>query len=150
MRRTLAAALALLGSFAAAEAAPACFLASEVEADQALRLRADLMVLSDTCRTDSYRRFMGRNGALVGAYQQRMVEHFRRSDGAGAEAAFDRYTTTLANQAALRHGGELRQTLCADAGEFLRRTGRLDPDGFRRYAAKHAADRRRDYQACGE
>jgi len=150
MLKPVAAALVLLGSFAAAQAAPSCFRQSEIEADQALRFRADLMVLSDTCRTDSYRRFMRRNGDLVGAYQQRMIEHFRRSEGDRAEAAFDRYITTLANEAALRHGGELRPSLCAGETDFLGHARRLDPGGFGRYAAERAAERRRDYRRCAD
>ena len=50
MFKVLCSAAVLMGSVALATAAtPQCFKASDMEAEQAIRFQAELMVVSDTC-----------------------------------------------------------------------------------------------------
>jgi hypothetical protein len=141
-------AVALLSSAAIAQAAPQCFSAKEIEAEQAVRFQAELMVLSDSCGVESYRHFTVRNGEVLSSYQKEMIEHFRRTGPGRAEATFDRYITRLANEASLRVGEQALPALCSKSAEFLAKADNLGKEDFRRYVAQQAAARRKEYHSC--
>ncbi len=106
-------AVMLAGSASVAQAA-SCYRSDEIEADQAVRLQAQIMVLSDSCHSASYGDFRQHIGTALAAYQQKIIGHFRR-DGAsarGADNAFDSFITSLANKMALTYGREPVGSLC--------------------------------------
>lgn len=148
LRGPLAAFAVLLQLGAAAAATPQCYRPAEIEAEQAVRFQTELMVLSDTCRTDSYRSFMTHNSKLVARYQEAMVERFRRLDGNRAEAAFDRYVTKIANDTSLRNGQERYAALCSRSADFLTHAGALDNAGFSRYVGEQVAQHDHEYRRC--
>lgn len=141
---------ALLLSPVLPEAATPCFKPAEIEAEQAIRFQTELMVLSDSCDADIYPRFTQRNRRAIAAYQQLMIEHFRRLGSGHAEASFDSYMTKLANEVSLRNGREPLATLCGNAGAFLASADHFGENDFRRYVAEQAAERRPDYRSCTE
>lgn len=143
-------AIALLSSAAIAQAAPQCFRPSEIEAEQAVRFQAQLMVLSDSCGVDAYRRFTVRNSELLSSYQNELIAHFRRTDSRRAEASFDRFITRLANEESLRVGVEPLPALCSQSAEFLAKADNLSKEDFRRLVAQRAAARRKDYRSCAD
>ncbi len=139
----------LLGSAAAAAGAtPQCLRPSEIEAEQAIRYQAELMVVSDTCGQQTYIRFASRNREALVDYQHTMIERFRRSGVGHAEARFDTYLTRLANEASLRAGARPVASVCRDAAEFLATADTLNKDGFRRYIADRAAEQRVADRRC--
>lgn len=133
-----------------AQAAPECFSVSEIEAEQAMRYQAKLMVLSDTCRSDAYGQFLRNNAALIAGYQHEMIDHYRRTNARHAETAFDTYLTRLANEFALSAGQQSLPTLCAGSADFLTQAPTLGKDAFRHYVAAQAAEERHGYRQCGE
>ena len=150
-RRSVALATAMLfGVVSAASAAPQCYRASEIEADQAMRYQAKLMVLSDSCKTDSYSRFVRRNAETISYYQHQLIEHFRRADQRHAEDEFDRFLTRLANQYALGAGEQKLDALCTDAATFLTQAPNLGKEEFRHFVAQQAAEERRSYSVCAD
>ena len=120
----------LAGSVSVAQAAT-CYRGDEIEADQAVRFQAEVMVLSDSCHSESYGEFRQRNGTTLAAYQQKVIGHFRR-DGAsarGADNQFDSFITALANKMALAYGrepvGSIHQALLALGSVAVRRWATL-------------------------
>lgn len=153
MKRALLVAMVLLASPATvAAAAPAsqCFRPPEIEAEQAIRYQAELMVLSDSCGAEqTYVGWTTRVRKVLVGYQKALIEHFRRAgSGHHAEAAFDSYLTKLANEASLRTGREPVAAVCQRAADFLAKADRAGEEDFRQYAAAQAVDHRPDYKTC--
>lgn len=138
-----AAAVMLLASVMTASAATQqCLKPAEIEAEQAIRFQAELMVVSDTCGEQTYVRFARRNHEVLADYQHEMIEHFRRTGTVRAEARFDTYLTRLANEVSLRTGAKPVSAVCHDAAAFLATAESLGKDDFRRYIAERAAENR--------
>jgi hypothetical protein len=150
MMKFASAAMFLLGSVAlAAAAAPQCLAPNEIEAEQAIRFQAELMVVSDTCGAQTYTQFARRNRTTLVDYQQQVIDRFRRSGTPHAEAKFDSYLTRLANEVSLRTGAQPVAAMCRDAASFLATAESLvGGDEFRHYIAQQAATHRADYRRC--
>jgi hypothetical protein len=140
----------LLVSYAAgADAAQVCYLANEVEADQAVQFQTELMVVSNACKTPIYTKFTERNRSAIVDYQHELIAHFRRSGERHAETVFETYLTHLANESALRANEQPPAALCAQAADWLRAADITGPDEFRRLAALRAATSSPAYRRCG-
>jgi hypothetical protein len=149
MIKLASAAVMLLGSVAlAAAAAPQCLAPSEIEAEQAVRFQAELMVVSDTCGAQTYTQFARRNRTVLVDYQKQVIDRFRRDGTARAEARFDSYLTRLANEVSLRTGAQPVAAMCREAAPFLATAEKLGGDEFRHYIAEQAAAHRSDYRRC--
>lgn len=148
MTRAGVVAILLIGTMATASAAPQCYHANEIEADQAVRYQAKLMVLSDSCRSTSYTQFLQKNGDVIAGYQRELVGYFRRADGRSGETGFDRFLTRVANQFALGAGQEPLQSLCGRSADFLTQAVNFGKEEFRHFMAQEAAAERRSYKTC--
>jgi hypothetical protein len=137
------------GSVSVAQAAT-CYRAEEIEADQAVRFQTELMVVSDSCGSESYTQFTHRNASTLAAYQQKMIGYFRRASGRGADSAFDRFITSLANQMALNAGKETISALCTRSADLLSKGQTFDRNAFVHYVSQQAAAARGTYPACKE
>jgi hypothetical protein len=135
------------GSVSVAQAAT-CYRAEEIEADQAVRFQTQLMVVSDSCGSESYSEFTHRNASTLAAYQQKMIGYFRRVSGRGADTAFDRFITSLANQMALSAGKETVSVLCTRSADLLSKGQTFGKDDFVHYVVQQAEAVRGTYPAC--
>ena len=135
------------GSVSAAQAA-SCYRAEEIEADQAVRFQTQLMVVSDSCGSQSYTEFTHRNASTLAAYQQKMIGYFRRVSGRGADSAFDRFITALANQMALSAGKETVQALCTRSADLLTKGQTFDRNDFMHYVTAQAEAAKNTYPTC--
>lgn len=149
--RVAAAALALLfgGTSVANAAATACYRHNEAVADQAIRYTTEVMVMSDTCRNETYDRFALRNRHELVEFQELLKEHFRRSGG-NAQSKLDAFMTHLANEAALRTGTQDINQVCSVAVQFLATADTMSGDGFKQYAESQVREHGRDYKFCRE
>ncbi len=127
----VAATAAVQPGWAASKAKSSCPPASAREAEQAIRFLTDLMIVSSQCQDTVYAEFRLRNKDAIVGYQKAMITHLH------GNAAFDRWNTSLANQAASKQGGN--QLLCQQSVPMLQQAKALDPKGFRAYAAAQAA-----------
>ena len=134
----LAAALLAAASLQVASAASQCSI-SDREAEQALIFQTNLMVVSSACRDLTYAQFRYRNKDAIIAYQRAMITHFRRAGYRNAQAEFDRWNTSLANQIALKQGQIPTAQVCQQAAPMLQMANTLDRKGFHDYAVAHAA-----------
>jgi hypothetical protein len=141
--------LLLLSAAAGADAAPACYRANEVEADQAVQFQTELMVVSNACKVPIYTKFTQRNRSTIVDYQHELIEHFRRAGERHAETVFETYLTHLANESALRAGEQPPEALCAQSAGWLSAADVTGPEEFRRLAASRAAVRSPAYPRCG-
>jgi len=108
-----------------------CYTQSAIEAEQAIRFLTDVMVISSTCQDTVYAEFRLRNRDVIVGYQKALITRFH------GNAGFDRWNTSLANQAASKQGGN--QQLCQQSVALLKQASSLDPKGFRAFAASQAA-----------
>jgi hypothetical protein len=120
-----------------------CYTQSALEAEQAIRFVTDVMVASSACQNTTYAEFRLRNRDPIVAYQKAMITHFH------GNAGFDRWNTTLANEAAQKEAVEPTAVFCQKAVPMFQQAGALDPQGFRAYAASQAAAMRAQYTVCG-
>ena len=125
-----------------------CLSPADIEAEQAIRFKTDLMVVSELCRDGSYMSFLRRNADAVRRYQQQMIEVFTRSGNRNGVDAFDRFETKLANEAMLRHAKVPTEVLCAEKKGFLRSSSNLDADAFRRSSIVLAEQNPPSYKTC--
>jgi hypothetical protein len=140
--------LLLASCVGVAEAGPRCYLAKEIEADQAVQFQTELMVVSSTCRVTSYTDFTSRNRAAIVSYQSDLIEYFRRNGEHDATSAFETYLTHLANETSLRTGNEAPDALCAQSAKWLSAAKAVGPADFHQIAATRAADRSASYRRC--
>ena len=147
--KLLSATVFLGGSIAlATAAAPQCLKPNEIEAEQAIRFQAELMVVSDTCGAQTYTHFARRNHEALKDYQQQVIERFRRNGGGHPEARFESYLTRLANEVSLRNGAQPVAQVCRDAAGFLATADKLERDSFRRYVAARAQENSAEFRRC--
>lgn len=140
-------AVILAGSVSVAQAAT-CYKADEIEADQAVRFQAQLMVLSNSCGSTSYTTFTHANASTLAAYQQTMIGFFRRTSGRGADTAFDKFITSLANKSALDAGKEPIASLCTESADILTKAQAFGKADFEHYVEQQAVAARASYVAC--
>jgi hypothetical protein len=126
-----------------AGAAGQCYSPAAIEAEEAIRFVTDLMVASTACRDTTYGLFQQRNSAAIIAYQKAMIAHFH------GNAAFDKWHTSLANEASLKEAGLNPTQACQQAAELMKTASTLDVKGFRAYAGNLAAKASARYTKCG-
>jgi surface antigen len=146
MWRMSFASIAVVIAAAASAAAAPCYLPAEAEADQAMRLRADLKVIGEICKDPSYGRFLDRNRDTLAAYEEILTERFARDSTKSAETSLRVYLTRLENDARLRAAESA--SYCPDAFDLVASTSFMRPDELRSYAALRAEASRRDYASC--
>lgn len=128
-----------------AGAADGCYTSSALEAEQGMRFLVDVMVASTACRDQTYGLFQQRNHETVLAFQKALISHFH------GNAAYDRWDTALANEAAMHEAGKSGPQACTEAADLLKKASAMDNAGFRAYAATlaTAAVSTGHYKKCG-
>lgn len=107
----LAATLALVSGPALAAKAP-CYTQAEFEAEQAIRLHTELMVVGLTCGEASqaggpslfaqYKEFTLHHRDQIVQWEKALIGHFKRFKGGNATREFDSFRTRLANETSQR------------------------------------------------
>jgi hypothetical protein len=122
-----------------------CYSQAALEAEQGMRFLIDLMVASTACRDQTYGLFQQRNKATVLAYQKAMISHLH------GNAAFDRWDTAMANEAAIKQAGKTPPQACQEAADLIKQAAAMDDKGFRAHAASlaTAASASGRYPKCG-
>jgi hypothetical protein len=145
----LGAAALILATMAANAAPRECFSNADLEAEEAVRFQARLMVLSDICRDTTYGLFTQRNRDAIMAYQHQMIDHFKRAGEHRADITFENYMTRLANQESIASGQRTSGEICQPNNALRVTANRIGtPKDFRAFAASEAATNRARYVAC--
>ena len=149
MMRGMAALAALAASTALAAAGTACYTASDLTADQAMKYQTELMVYSDTCsRGNSFTNFLIHNKAAITEYQHQLVERYRAAGVHGAEIALDNYLTYLANQVSLLINGQPTGSFCNDKERYFAEAEALNAESLRHLVEARAAEHQKEYVRC--
>src|SRR5260370_12323364 len=80
------------------------------------------MVVSSVCQDTVYAEFRLRNRDVIVGYQKALITRFH------GNAGFDRWNTSLDNQAASKQGG--KQQLCQQSVSMLKQASALARKGF--------------------
>src|SRR3981081_2197287 len=120
-----------------------CYSQSAIEAEQAIRFLTDVMVISSTCQDTVYAEVRLRTRDPIMAYQNEMIAPLHDTP------AFDRWNTSIANQASSKHAGQPSVLVCQQAADLLKQASVLDPPKFREFAATQATAGRSRRQAGG-
>ena len=139
---TALAAVLLQHPVSTAVAKDVCYSPAAIEAEEALRFITDLMVASTACRDQTYGLFQQRNRDAIVAYQKAMIAHFH------GNAAFDKWHTSLANEASLKTAGMSSTQVCQQAADNMKKAASLDVKGLRAFAAAAAASAAPRYNKC--
>ena len=135
----LAAALFAAASLQGASAADKqCYSAADVEAEQAILLQTNVMVISSACKDTIYGEFRARNKDASIRYQKAMIDHFRRAGSRNAQSDFDRWNTSLANEISLKQGALPMGQVCQQATEMMKLASTIDAKGLHDYAVAKA------------
>ena len=141
----VAAAAALIAWQVPANAAPAaCSPPIAVEAEQGIRFITDVMVASTVCEAAIYGNFRLRNKDAIIAYQKAMIAHLH------GNAAFDRWNTSLANEASRKHAGMTTVQVCQLTAELMKTAATLDEKNFRAFILSRVASGAPQTAACGK
>jgi hypothetical protein len=146
MKKLIAAALAVCVALPAGVAGAAdgrCYSPAAIEAEQGIRFLINLMVASTACRDQTYGLFQQRNVDTVRAYQKAMITQLH------GNAAYDRWDTALANEAALKQAGKSAPQSCQESADLLKTAAAMDNKSFRAYAASLAVTAKAQYHTCG-
>ena len=143
MRHLALASVAVAAALAGDALAAACYLPAEIEADQAIKLRAELKVVGEVCKDPSFVAFSDRNQATLAAYEEIVTEHLARA-GAGSDLAA--YLKGLEKEA-MEHAAK-SPSFCADSFDTVALVGEMRPADLHAYAASKAEIARQDYAMC--
>jgi len=143
MRHLALASVAVAAALAGDALAAACYLPAEIEADQAIKLRAELKVVGEVCKDPSFTAFSDRNQATLAAYEEIVTEHLAR---AGAGSDLGTYLKGLEKEA-MEHAAK-SPSFCADSFDTVALVGEMRPADLHAYAVSKAEIARQDYAMC--
>ena len=148
-RMVLAAALFAAASVQGVSAADKqCYSAVDVEAEQAILFQTNVMVISSACKDAIYGEFRARNKDAIIGYQKAMIDHFRRAGSRNAQSDFDRWSTSLANEIALKQGALPMAQVCQQASEIMKLASTVDAKGLHDYAVAKATSAADSHPRC--
>jgi len=143
MRHLSLASIAVTVTVAGNAVAATCYLPAEIEADQAIKLRAELKVVGEVCKDPSFAMFSDRNQATLAAYEQIVAEHLARG-GAGSDIGA--YVKGLEKEA--MEQAAKSPSFCADSFDTVALVGEMRPPDLHAYAVSKAQTARKDYAIC--
>ena len=153
-------ALILLSFIVSAPAlAGACYGPDEAEAEQAIRIHSELMVIGLNCqhmaKADganlyvAYRSFTSRYAAVFAEYEATLIAHYTRS-GNDPEKALHTLRTNFANKVSNEVAQERPDVFCTINAPRVTKAVRLDGDGIRSWAATSAGSSDPSQPLCGD
>jgi len=147
--RGTAALAAPLASTVLAFAGTACYTATDIAAEQAMKYQTELMVYSDTCsQGNAFTNFLVHNRVAITEYQHQMEERYRSAGIHGAEVAFDNYLTYLANQVSLLINGLPTESFCSDKAHYFAEAEALSSEGLRHLVEARVVEHQTEYVRC--
>jgi hypothetical protein len=119
-----------------------CYTAREVEAEQALRIHSELMVIGLTCMNmpqgmamyQKYQRFTQKNQVLLASYETELISYYRRAGYDSPEKQLHTLRTNLANQISEHAITMSISTFCRSYGTRVDKALAMDQQKIRRWA----------------
>jgi hypothetical protein len=131
----------LATSTSAAWAKPACYSAAEYDAEQAVRLHTELMVIGLTCNAieadrklfSKYQQFTTKNRASLMNWEKVLIGHFREIDKSNPTRKFDDFRTVVANEIAQRSALLTPPVFCQTHSDIVDQALALSDSDLKRY-----------------
>ena len=123
--RTIAGALICGMAAAPAVAAPLCPTTSELEAEQAIKMHTELMVIGLSCLRDGvsafghYQRFTNAHAPAIRGYEATMIGYLKKTGRDNPTKRFDKLRTDMANELAQSVVKMSPETFCAASAAKL-------------------------------
>jgi hypothetical protein len=119
-----------------------CYTAREVEAEQALRIHSELMVIGLTCLKMpqgqqmylKYQSFTQKNQALLASYETELISYYRHAGYESPEKQLHTLRTNLANQISQHAITMSTSTFCRTYGTRVDKALAMDQQKIRRWA----------------
>jgi len=135
--------LVVVVAFASPAFAKSCYSAAELEAEQGLRIHSELMVIALNCQAakgnttnlyQKYEEFTQRHEAMLGRYEDTIMEVFRREGVANPEPALNDFRTALANRIAKESVRLQTNVFCKSYGPLVTRAHAMNEAALRTWA----------------
>lgn len=122
--------------------AAGCYTAREVEAEQALRIHSELMVIGLTCLKmpqgqamyQKYQSFTQKNQVLLASYETELISYYRHAGYESPEKQLHTLRTNLANQISEHAITMSTATFCRTYGTRVDKALAMDQQKIRRWA----------------
>ena len=119
-----------------------CYTPAEFEAEQALRIHSELMVIGLTCLKapggqglySKYQTFTARHQSLITRYEDDIIAYYRRQGLPDPEKEFHSMRTNLANGISKHAISMSTASFCQNFGGRIDKALQMDQEKFRRWA----------------
>jgi hypothetical protein len=147
----------VLATSTSAWAKPACYSAAEYDAEQAVRLHTELMVIGLTCNAieadrklfSKYQQFTTKNRTSLMNWEKVLIGHFRETDKSNPTRRFDDFRTVVANEIAQRSALLTPPVFCQTHSDIVDRALALSESDLKRYLADSRTDEIGKAPPCG-
>ncbi len=147
----------LATSASAAWAKPACYSAAEYDAEQAVRLHTELMVIGLTCNAieadrklfSKYQQFTTKNRASLMNWEKVLIGHFRGIDKSNPTRRFDDFRTVVANEIAQRSALLTPPVFCQTHSDIVDQALALSESDLKRFLSENKSSEIGVAPPCG-
>lgn len=147
----------ILATSTSAWAKPACYSAAEYDAEQAVRLHTELMVIGLTCNAieadrklfSKYQQFTTKNRTSLMNWEKVLIGHFRETDKSNPTRRFDDFRTVVANEIAQRSALLTPPVFCQTHSDIVDQALALSESDLKRYLSDGRTDEIGKAPPCG-
>jgi hypothetical protein len=123
-----------------------CFTKADAEAEQAIRIRSELMVIGLNCQASrfrgtsenlygTYRQFTADHGPQFAAYEKQMLDYYRRAGAPNPESALNELGTSFGNKIALDVAKMRPDMFCYRYSPRMQKIKGMSAEQLRQWAA---------------
>jgi hypothetical protein len=123
-----------------------CYTKADAEAEQAIRIRSELMVIGLNCQASrfrgtpenlymTYRQFTADHGPLFAAYEKQMLNYYRRAGAPSPDAALNELGTSFGNKIALDVAKMRPDMFCYQYSPRMQKIKSMSDEQVRQWAA---------------
>jgi hypothetical protein len=131
-----------------AQAVPTCYSPRQTEAEQALRIHSELMVIALTCMKqpgqsaiyDKYQSFTRKNQSMLSSYESDLITYFRIQGAGNPEKEFHSLRTRLANRISTIAVNSSTPSFCSAYAPRVDAALQMPPEKFQRWARQSWSD----------
>jgi|tagenome__1003787_1003787.scaffolds.fasta_scaffold20253243_1 hypothetical protein len=147
----------ILATSTSAWAKPACYSAAEYDAEQAVRLHTELMVIGLTCNAieadrklfSKYQQFTTKNRTSLLNWEKILIGHFSQTGKSNPTRQFDDFRTVVANEVAQRSALLTPPVFCQTHSDIVDHALSLSESDLKRYLSSEKADEIGIAPPCG-
>lgn len=136
-----------------------CYTAEEAEAEQAIRIHSELMVIALNCQHmtprgwknfyQQYREITARNATLIGGYENILINYFALAGRPNPELAFHDMRTNFANKVSTDAARMRPDIFCATYAPRLPKVEKMSGADLKSWATDASRKQRGLHPMCG-